>query len=141
MLCRIFFRVRSGTPKLMAAQKRGNRQAQSLPPALYFANLGIRLDGLRAQGKNLSVHIALKDLGQYWLLELRNAVIHATQVKDTNAKLSLSGTMADITALFKDHLSIEEARKRGMIMGNAVPLEQLLSLLDTFSPDFAIIEP
>ncbi len=133
--------LRSGTPKLMAAQKSGNRQAQSLPPALYFANLGIRLDGLRAQGKNLSLHIALNDLGQNWLLELRNAVLHASQVKGTNAKLSLSGTMADVTALFEGHLSIEEARKRGMLTGDAVPLEQLLSLLDTFSPDFAIIEP
>ena len=133
--------LRSGTPKLMAAQKSGNRQAQSLPPALYFANLGIRLDGLRAQGKNLSLHIALNDLGQNWLLELRNAVLHASQVKGTNAKLSLSGTMADVTALFEGHLSLEEARKRGMLTGDAVPLEQLLSLLDTFSPDFAIIEP
>ena len=133
--------LREGGFKLRAAGD--DSQAQSLPPDLYFANLGIRLDGRRAQGRQFAMRVVLPDSKRDWRLELRNGVLRATQGGSAAAApaLTLIASMPDVMALFDGRLSPEDAARRGLLQGDAATLAQFLGLLDAFRPDFAIVEP
>ncbi len=133
--------LREGGFKLRAAGD--DSQAQSLPPDLYFANLGIRLDGRRAQGRQFAMRVVLQDSRQDWRLELRNGVLRATQGGSAAAApaLTLTASMPDVMALFDGRLSPEDAARRGLLQGDAATLAQFLGMLDAFRPDFAIVEP
>lgn len=126
----------------LPATRSADSQAQALPPDLYFANLSIRLDGQRAQGREFAMSVVLQDLKQEWQLKLRHGVLRATQGGTGSAPaLTLTATLPDAMALFDGRLSPEVAAKRGLLQGDTTPLTQFLNLLDTFRPDFAIIEP
>ncbi|MBO4300176.1 MAG: MBL fold metallo-hydrolase, partial [Desulfovibrio sp.] len=133
--------LRLGTPKLSTGLGQ-NSQAQGLPPNLYFANLGIRLDGQRAQGRQFSMRVVLPTIQQDWVLALRNGVLRAKQgVGSENPELIMTATMPDVMALFEKRLSPEDAAKQGFLKGNTAPLSSFLELLDTFRVDFNIVEP
>ncbi|MBO4300726.1 MAG: MBL fold metallo-hydrolase [Desulfovibrio sp.] len=132
--------LRKGSFKLNAVRE-ADSQAKALPPDLYFANLGIRLDGQRAHGLHFAMRVVLTDLQQEWCLELRNSVLRATRGGSPTTSLTLTASMPDVMALFDGRLSPEEATKRGLMQGDAAPLTKFLSMLDTFRPDFAIMEP
>ncbi|MCR5562161.1 MAG: hypothetical protein K6F46_02145 [Desulfovibrio sp.] len=52
-----------------------------------------------------------------------------------------TAAMPEVMALFEKRLSPEEAAKRGLLKGDTSSLAGFLALLDTFRPDFAIVEP
>ncbi|MBO4334358.1 MAG: MBL fold metallo-hydrolase [Desulfovibrio sp.] len=133
--------LRLGGPHL--PDKAGkDSQAKSLPLDLYFANLGIRLDGQRAHGKHFAMQIELLDRQQTWRLVLRNGVLHAAQGgREPAPALSMKASKVEVMALFAGQLSVQEAVKRGLLQGDETPLSQFLELLETFRPDFAVVEP
>lgn len=136
--------LREGSPKPIQAPKSHDSQAASLPPDLYFANLAIRLDGQRAQGRQSTLRVVLQDVGQTWRLELRHGVLRATQEtgKDHPAvSVTLTGSMSNLAALFEQRLRLENAVDAGLVQGNTAMLKDFLGLLETFRPDFAIVEP
>ncbi|MCR5815242.1 MAG: MBL fold metallo-hydrolase [Desulfovibrio sp.] len=119
-----------------------NNQAQHLPLDLYFASLGIRLDGKAAWGKTLTMRILVPDEKQEWLLYLRNAVLHAEQGHtETKADLTLTASKREVMALFEKLLTPAQAVAKGLLQGESVKLQEFLPLLDNFTPDFAIVEP
>ena len=133
--------LRLGAPKLPSEEKRDS-QARSLPPSQYFAYLGIRMDGQRAQGEQFAMRIVLPAEKQEWTLALRNGVLRAAKDGGSTAPaLTMTASMAEVIALFEKILSPEEAAKRGLLQGDAAPLVRFLELLDTFRPDFNIVEP
>ncbi|MBQ9406589.1 MAG: MBL fold metallo-hydrolase [Desulfovibrio sp.] len=133
--------LRLGSPKLTPNASSTNHQSQALPTDLYFANLGIRLDGQRAQDRECSLRVALRDHGQEWLLTLRHGVLRAMQDKAAAADVSMTATLPQVMALFDGRCSVEEAVKQGLVQGDLAVLQDFLGLLDTFSPFFNIVEP
>lgn len=108
----------------------GVPQLQAMPTALYFAYLGVRLDGVRAQGQQLCLRIHLPDTGESRDLRLDNSVLHARSAAD-NTSPHLRCTRQQMLDLFEGRLSPEQAHRQGLLTADA-PLEQLLALLTTF---------
>lgn len=131
--------LREGKPR--KGRPTQNRQ-QELPLKLYFANLGIRLDGVRAQDKSFAMRIHVKDTGKDWRLELRNSVLRAIETADTSASpLHMTASASEVMDLFDKRLSLDMAVQKGLLAGDTSQLAQLLTLLDFFVPDFNIVEP
>ena len=117
-----------------------NTQARAMPAALYFDYLGVRLDGIRAQGKTLDLLIRLTDTHEGWELHLANSVLTAHRAdRDRRAPL-LTCTRLQMMALFEGRLTPEQAVQQGLLQ-NAAPVKELLSLLDSFRPDFQLVLP
>ena len=117
-----------------------NTQARAMPAALYFDYLGVRLDGVRAQGKTLDLLIRLTDTQEGWELHLANSVLTAHRAdRDRRAPL-LTCTRLQMMALFEGRLTPEQAVQQGLLQ-NAEPVKELLSLLDSFRPDFRLVLP
>ena len=117
-----------------------NMQARAMPAALYFDYLGVRLDGIRAQGKTLDLLIRLTDTQEGWELHLANSVLTARRAdRDRRAPL-LTCTRLQMMALFEGRLTPEQAVQQGLLQ-NAAPVKELLSLLDSFRPDFQLVLP
>lgn len=117
-----------------------NTQARAMPAALYFAYLGVRLDGIRAQDKTLDLLIRLTDTQEGWELHLANSVLTARRAdRDRRAPL-LTCTRLQMMALFEGRLTPEQAVQQGLLQ-NAAPVKELLSLLDSFRPDFQLVLP
>ena len=117
-----------------------NTQARAMPAALYFDYLGVRLDGIRAQGKTLDLLIRLTDTQEGWELHLANSVLTARRAdRDRRAPL-LTCTRLQMMALFEGRLTPEQAVQQGLLQ-NAAPVKELLSLLDSFRPDFQLVLP
>ena len=111
-----------------------------MPAALYFDYLGVRLDGVRAQGKTLDLLIRLTDTQEGWELHLANSVLTAHRAdRDRRAPL-LACTRLQMMALFEGRLTPEQAVQQGLLQ-NAEPVKELLSLLDSFRPDFRLVLP
>ena len=130
-----------GLPPHQTAQMAvpGTPQIQAMPAALYFAYLGVRLDGVRAQGQQLCLRIHLTDTGESWDLRLGNSVLHARRAADTSPP-HLRCTRQQMLDLFEGRLSPEQAHRQGLLTADA-PLEQLLALLTTFRQDVSLVLP
>ena len=119
-----------------------NQQSGSLPPALYFANQSIRLNGARAHGRNFSMHISLQDLHEEWRLELRHGVLRAHKLPEPKeAQLSIKAAYPQVVAMFEHTLLVPKAIEQGLIKGDAAALQSFLDLFETFNPIFALVEP
>lgn len=131
-----------GLPPAVPANAAGpvNTQARAMPAALYFDYLGVRLDGVRAQGKTLDLLIRLTDTQEGWELHLANSVLTAHRAdRDRRAPL-LTCTRLQMMALFEGRLTPEQAMQQGLLQ-HAAPVKELLSLLDSFRPDFRLVLP
>lgn len=131
-----------GLPPAVSARAatHSSTQALSMPAALYFDYLGVRLDGMRAQGKELDLRISLTDTQEVWHLQLGNSVLTAHRAdRDRRAPL-LTCTRLQMMALFEGRMTPEQAVQQGLLK-DAAPFRELLPLLDSFRPDFPLVLP
>jgi alkyl sulfatase BDS1-like metallo-beta-lactamase superfamily hydrolase len=111
---------------------------------LVFDVLGVRLNAARAEGKTIVINWTFRDLDQTYVLNLENsALTHTVGKPADHADLSLTLTRAALDALTLKRGSFAEAVVRGDIAfsGNPLKLQELMAMLDDFTPDFAIVEP
>ncbi len=118
-------------------------QETSLPPNLYFANLGIRLDGMKASGREMRFMVDFKDLGQKWFLSLTNGVLHAAKLEVTAAAdgkavdFTITASCAQVYAAFDGR----EGGEAAAITGDREKFNTFRSLLVRFDGRFALVEP
>lgn len=117
---------------------------RATPLDAFFTAMAARLDGPKADGKELALNFVFTDLGETHVLELENAVLHhrrgepapdaaATVRLTRELLLRLATGQAGLRELvFSDELAVE---------GSRLDLLAFLSLLDRPDPAFPIVTP
>jgi alkyl sulfatase BDS1-like metallo-beta-lactamase superfamily hydrolase len=111
---------------------------------LAFDVLGVRLNAARAEGKTIVINWTFSDLNQTYVMNLENsALTHTSGKLADKADLSLTLTRATLDALTLKQRSFLGSVASGDISfsGNPLKLQELMSMLDDFRPDFEIVEP
>ena len=110
----------------------------------FFAYLGVRLNGPKANGRKLLLNFRFTDTAQNYTLQLRNSVLVATagtQATGADATFTLTRALLDDITLRR--ASFDEKLRAGEIsvQGDPQKLSELFSLLDDFERWFNIVTP
>ncbi|MEZ2744257.1 alkyl/aryl-sulfatase [Halopseudomonas bauzanensis] len=117
---------------------------QALDTGMFFDVLGVRLNGPRAEGKRMVLNWQFTDTQEQFRLNLQNATLTwLPERRAPEADASITMTRATLNAILTQQNSFPAAIKSGdiRIEGNPQVFLELLSLMDSFTPDFALIEP
>jgi alkyl sulfatase BDS1-like metallo-beta-lactamase superfamily hydrolase len=136
--------LRQGLPKLAGPTTLTADTLKAVSTELFFDFLGVRLDAARAEGKHIVLNWTFTDLGETHVLNLENsALTHRIGPASAAADASLTLTRAALDAVVLKQLSFADAVTSGRITiaGDAAKPAELLGLLDTFTPSFAIVTP
>ena len=110
----------------------------------FFAYMGVRLNGPKADGKKIALNWRFTDTQQQYALVLRNSVLNytaASQGKDADATITLTRALLDNITLRRT--TFEEKMKSGEVKveGNPQKIGELFALLDSFEFWFNIVTP
>jgi alkyl sulfatase BDS1-like metallo-beta-lactamase superfamily hydrolase len=111
---------------------------------LFFNYLGVRLNGEQAVGKRITLNFVFTDTGEQVVVRLSNgALSHVLGRTEDNADATLTMTRKALDRFILGATTLDAEAKAGEIRvePNTAPLDELLSLLDTFEGWFNIIEP
>jgi alkyl sulfatase BDS1-like metallo-beta-lactamase superfamily hydrolase len=136
--------LRNGMPKIPGQGTANADTVRALTTPAFFDYLGSRLDATKAEGKTMTINVAVADLSQQFVLTLSNSAltwVQGRQAARTDATLTLARSTLDALAL--GQTTLPEAVKAGFakIDGDAAKPEALLAMLDTFSVMFEVVEP
>lgn len=115
-----------------------------LPLADFFASMAARIDGPAADGQDATINLTFSDLGETWVLSLKNAVLHAKRggpVAEADATVTLTrpflvrlltGQSGLRELVFSDELQVD---------GSRMALLSFLRLLERAGDPFPIVTP
>lgn len=117
---------------------------RALPLDTFFDSMAARLNGLRAEGKDLKIAFRFTDLDEGYVLWLENAVLHhrkARAEEDVNATLKLTHEM--FLAMSTGQLGLKETLMSDDldVDGSRLDLIAFFRLFDKFDGRFAIVTP
>jgi len=127
-----------------APRTAGQETVRGLPTSELLDSLSVRLNGLKAGAKTITLNLNMTDTNETYLVTLTNGVLHHEQDKTaSNADASISLPRLVLAALALKEKSVSEVVADGTtkIEGNADALADLLDLLDTFDFWFEIVMP
>ena len=114
------------------------------PVSKFFDSMAVRLNGPDAEGVSLSIGLEFTDLGERYLLDINNAVLHHRPMPagvQTDAALKLThGLFVNLLtgqAGLKDTLLSDELE----VEGSAIDLVRFFSLFDKPEGRFNIVTP
>jgi alkyl sulfatase BDS1-like metallo-beta-lactamase superfamily hydrolase len=117
---------------------------QAMPLDDYFDYLGVRLNGPKAEGKTIVLNWHFTDTKQDYVLNLENsALTYLAKRSSDHADASLILTRATLNSINLRQTTFRDAVLDGRIQveGDPLKLVDLMSLFDTFVPNFAIVTP
>jgi len=117
---------------------------QAMPLDDYFDYLGVRLNGPKAEGKTLVLNWHFTDTKQDYVLNLENsALTYLSNRTSDHADASLVLTRATLNSINLGQTTFRDEILGGRIQieGDPFKLVDLMSLFDTFAPNFAIVTP
>lgn len=137
------YELRNGGPEQGVNMSDAVGLLAAIPPELFFDAMAARLNGPKAEGKQLSVNFEFTDLGVGRHLWIENAVLHhealAGQPADATLKLThalflklVTGTAGLRDTLLSDDLDVD---------GSRLDLVSFFRLLDKPDGRFAIVTP
>lgn len=137
------FELRNGVPDLPTANTASPDTIKAMDPEMLFDFLGVRLNGEKAAGKNITLNIDFTDLGKQYALTVENATLNYTDklAGTADAKLTLTKTLLDSIQL--KETTIEQAVSSGQLKleGKPEALAEFLGLLDNYPFWFNIVTP
>ena len=111
---------------------------------LFFDFLGVRLNGVKAEGKTMVINWNFTDSKELFVLTLENsALTHVSGRQSPTADASLTLTRATLNAITLQETTFPQAVQAGLVrvQGDARKLGELLAMVDTFNPMFNVVEP
>jgi len=117
---------------------------EQTPISNFLDSMSVRLNGPKADGKNMMINLVFTDLNQSYVLHVENAVLHHKMAPpDAGANATLNIThkmflrMAMNTAGIKDFLFSDDIE----LSGSKIDLIRFFSLLDRPEGKFNIVTP
>jgi alkyl sulfatase BDS1-like metallo-beta-lactamase superfamily hydrolase len=136
--------LRLGMPKAPARPPMPRETLAALRTAQLWDVLGVRLNGPKAEGKQIVLNWTFTDTSETFVLTLENCAltyIEGALAATADAGFTLTrGTLDEVIA---KQTSFPEAVAAGKIKftGNAMRLGELMALMDEFPRMFEIVEP
>ncbi|GHV82108.1 alkyl sulfatase [Spirochaetia bacterium] len=110
-----------------------------------FDFLAVRLDGLKAEGKELTINFDFTDIERRFVLKLENSVLNyweGKQAADADLSVTLSKTvLIEILLDGKLKAAWDVITRKIKFSGNIKKLAELAGLLDRVEPGFNIVTP
>jgi alkyl sulfatase BDS1-like metallo-beta-lactamase superfamily hydrolase len=134
--------LRSGLPSGIPPRTLGPDMIRALPTRMWLDYLAIRLDSGKADGLDFTMNLVTPDNGEKYVVEVSNATMSSLQgFQARSPDLTLTIDRADLeTVMFgKATFAQQAAAGKAKFEGNPRPLEQLMSMLVQFTPDFEIM--
>jgi alkyl sulfatase BDS1-like metallo-beta-lactamase superfamily hydrolase len=109
----------------------------------FFDFLGVRLNGPRAEGNNLSLNFVFTDTKAKYMLGVENAALHYSKGRDPDADATLTLTRAALNDIILGEATLEElvANGKARVSGDEQAVRSFVDLLDDFEFWFNIVEP
>jgi alkyl sulfatase BDS1-like metallo-beta-lactamase superfamily hydrolase len=138
------YELRHGAPEMGLDPRVLKNILAKTPVSYFFDSMAVRLDGRKADGKNISVLISFTDIGETHLLSLENAVLHHREAPlDTGADVRVNithdlflrmliGEAGIKDMVFSDALSVE---------GSKLDLVRFLRLFEKPTSTFSMVTP
>jgi alkyl sulfatase BDS1-like metallo-beta-lactamase superfamily hydrolase len=116
----------------------------NIPLDQFFVAMATRLNGPKADGKDVTVNFVFRDVGKTFVVRVENAVLHH---KETAADPNADATVT-LTRPFWIKLVTKQTSAKDLFLsdelhveGNRLKLLSFFSLLDDPDRDFAIVTP
>jgi alkyl sulfatase BDS1-like metallo-beta-lactamase superfamily hydrolase len=117
---------------------------EQTPISSFLYAMAVRLNGPKADGKNMTINLVFTDLGQSYVLHLENAVLHhkkAPPNPEANATLKITHgmflRMVTNTAGIKEFLFSDDIE----LSGSKIDLIRFFALIDNPEGKFNIVTP
>lgn len=123
---------------------RSSSVISSMPMEDFFRLLAVRLDGLKAEGKKITINLTLSDEDKDYIIKLENSVLNSKENKiDGNPDVKLTFDKLTFYTIFTGEITPEQAILDGKLIssGNLKKLHELISLLDDFDHSINIVTP
>ena len=136
--------LRLGMPKAPPRPSMPRETLAALRTSQLWDVLGVRLNGLKAEGKLIVLNWTFTDTGESFVLTLENcALTYSEGAQSEAADASFTLARATLDEVIAKQTSFPEAVAAGKITfsGNAMKLAELMALMDEFPRMFEIVEP
>lgn len=117
---------------------------QALSTDMLFDFIAVRLDAAKAEGKRLVINWTFTDVGEKFAVNLENsALTHVAGKLSSNADVSFTLTRSTFDAIILKQRTFAGAVMTGDLKfwGNPLKLQELMAMLDEFTPTFPIVTP
>lgn len=138
--------LRNGIDRDFYAKHKVNTSGiTALMPVKDFLDLlSIKLNGTKADQKNIVINLTVSNTNEKFVLTLENSVLHyQTGQESTNADASITLDKGTLFGLGAGAVTVDQAIGSGKLKidGSKDSLIELLSLMDTFDPEPNIVTP
>ncbi len=138
------FELRHGTARAGRGPALNPETVKSIPTEMLFDLLGVQLDGPKADGRHIVINWKFTDSKTSFVLTLQHSALTCVANRqDAAADASLTLARDALDGIVLRRVAFRDAvRSRQIeVAGKAEKVEELFSLLDTFNPNFEIVEP
>lgn len=137
------YELRNGVPDAGGTDTASPDTIKAMPPEMMFDYLGVRLNGPRAAGKNITLNVNFTDLNKEYTLTVENGVLNHSSGPTPKADASLRLTKATMNEIQMGNIKLEDAVtfNEVTIDGNRGSVDEFVGLLDTFPLWFNIVTP
>jgi alkyl sulfatase BDS1-like metallo-beta-lactamase superfamily hydrolase len=136
--------LRNGAPKIPGINTANADLLKAVSNELFFDFLGVRLNAAKAEGKSMVINWNFTDSKQQFVLTLENSALTYVAGKQApGAEATVTLARGTLDAVTLQQTTFPDAVKAGLIKidGDPRKVGELLSMLDTFSVMFEVVEP
>ncbi len=136
--------LRLGARAVEIKTARGSDMVRAMTDEMFFDYLAVRINGERAEGMQLRLDWVMTDTGRSYALNLENSALTVRNGRRPEAALatvSMERATLDAILLRKSDFSKALAEGRIRVDGDLQQFSALLGTLETFDPQFNVIEP
>jgi alkyl sulfatase BDS1-like metallo-beta-lactamase superfamily hydrolase len=136
--------LRDGVMQLPAPNTASPDTIRAMSLDLFFDYLGMKLNGPKADGKNIVLNFDFTDVKEKYLVEMVHGVLNHTADKQADkADATITMTRDTLNQIVLGQTTTDKAISDGTvkIAGSKAKLDEMLSYLDTFEFWFNIVTP
>lgn len=135
--------LRHGIPNILKTRTGAGEVIKAISNDLFFDFLAVRLDGSKAEGKNLVINWTFADSNEQFIMSLENSALTHVIGNLREADVSINLTRDTLDAVLRKETTFSEAAEAGKVVidDDSAKLEDLLSLFDNFKLMFPVVEP
>ncbi len=138
------YELRHGVPDKGMDLSKAAELLKRTPLPMFFDSMAVRLDGPKAAGQNMVLNIIFTDIGESYVLTLKNAVLHHRAAPpDPRADATLKVTHDLFVRMLIGQAGLKETLFSDQleISGSRMDLLSFLMLLDKPESNFNIVLP